>query len=76
MPSAPGLALEIGAVSHATGKGRHTTVGVSLVPLDNAGGGFVADQAVEAHRGTSPAKAASKLAAFAVYPLANRTLAR
>lgn len=37
----PGLGIEIGTVSHATQKGRHTTVHPELVPL--AGGGWVAD---------------------------------
>lgn len=37
----PGLGIEIGAVSHATQKGRHTTVHPELVPLAN--GGWVAD---------------------------------
>jgi len=37
----PGLALRVGDVSAATGKGRHTTSAVSLVPLDI--GGYVVD---------------------------------
>ncbi len=37
----PDLGLAVQAVSRATGKGRHTTVGVRLFPLE--GGGFVAD---------------------------------
>jgi ribosome biogenesis GTPase len=37
----PELGLAVDRVSEATGKGRHTTVGVRLWPLD--GGGFVAD---------------------------------
>lgn len=37
----PGLALRIGAVSEAVGKGRHTTVTSRLIPLGC--GGYVAD---------------------------------
>ncbi|HUT36232.1 MAG TPA: ribosome small subunit-dependent GTPase A [Planctomycetota bacterium] len=37
----PGLKLRVGEVSAATGKGRHTTSAVSLLPLDF--GGFVVD---------------------------------
>ena len=37
----PGLALRVGEVSAATGKGRHTTSAVSLLPLDF--GGYVVD---------------------------------
>jgi ribosome biogenesis GTPase len=37
----PGLGLATREISEATGKGRHTTVGVRLWPLD--GGGYVAD---------------------------------
>ncbi|HFD38866.1 MAG TPA: ribosome small subunit-dependent GTPase A [Anaerolineae bacterium] len=37
----PDLGLAVRAVSRATGKGRHTTVGVRLFPLE--GGGYVAD---------------------------------
>jgi ribosome biogenesis GTPase len=37
----PGLGLEVREISEVTGKGRHTTVGVRLWPLD--GGGYVAD---------------------------------
>ncbi|MBI4577776.1 MAG: ribosome small subunit-dependent GTPase A [Planctomycetes bacterium] len=37
----PGLALSTAEVSEATGKGRHTTTAVSLLPL--VGGGFVVD---------------------------------
>jgi ribosome biogenesis GTPase len=37
----PGLGLATRQISRATGKGRHTTVGVRLFPLD--AGGFVAD---------------------------------
>ena len=37
----PGLALRVGAISRATGKGRHTTRFAQVFPL--AGGGFLAD---------------------------------
>jgi ribosome biogenesis GTPase len=37
----PDLGLAVREISEATGKGRHTTVGVRLWPLD--GGGYVAD---------------------------------
>ncbi len=37
----PGLGLQVREVSHATDKGRHTTVVRQLFPLD--GGGYVAD---------------------------------
>jgi ribosome biogenesis GTPase len=37
----PDLGLAVREISDATGKGRHTTVGVRLWPLD--GGGYVAD---------------------------------
>lgn len=37
----PGLGIAVRAVSHATQKGRHTTVHPELVPLDD--GGWVAD---------------------------------
>ncbi len=37
----PDLGLAVSEISDATGKGRHTTVGVRLWPLD--GGGYVAD---------------------------------
>jgi len=37
----PGLELRVSAVSSATGKGRHTTTAVSLLPLDV--GGYVVD---------------------------------
>lgn len=37
----PGLGLQVREVSHATSKGRHTTVAPQLVPLDV--GGWVAD---------------------------------
>ena len=37
----PGLGLQVREVSHATSKGRHTTVAPQLIPLD--AGGWVAD---------------------------------
>ena len=37
----PGLALRVGSVSEAVGKGKHTTVNAQLVPLEC--GGYVAD---------------------------------
>ena len=37
----PDLGLAVRAISRATGKGRHTTVGVRLFPLED--GGYVAD---------------------------------
>ena len=37
----PGLSLRTGEVSHALGRGRHTTRHVELFPL--AGGGYIAD---------------------------------
>jgi ribosome biogenesis GTPase len=37
----PGLTLRVGPVSESTGKGRHTTTAVSLLPLDV--GGYVLD---------------------------------
>jgi ribosome biogenesis GTPase len=41
----PGLALRVGVISDATGKGRHTTSSTRLVPLAGPGGGFLADTA-------------------------------
>jgi ribosome biogenesis GTPase len=38
----PGLGLSVSQVSHATGKGRHTTVVREMFPLEK-GGGYVAD---------------------------------
>lgn len=37
----PGLGLRVGAISQATGKGRHTTVGLEMFPL--AGSGAIVD---------------------------------
>lgn len=39
----PGLGLAVGDVSDTVGKGRHTTTVAELIPLEQAGGGFVAD---------------------------------
>jgi ribosome biogenesis GTPase len=39
----PGLHLATGDVSEALHKGRHTTTVAELIPLDLAGGGYVAD---------------------------------
>jgi ribosome biogenesis GTPase / thiamine phosphate phosphatase len=39
----PGLALRVSAIGETTHKGRHTTTGTRLVPLD--GGGYIADTA-------------------------------
>jgi ribosome biogenesis GTPase len=41
----PGLHERISAVSGATGKGRHTTTGTRLFPLDGPDGGYIADTA-------------------------------
>jgi ribosome biogenesis GTPase len=41
----PGLSERISAVSGATGKGRHTTTGTRLFPLDGVDGGYIADTA-------------------------------
>ncbi len=40
----PGLALRVSAIGETTHKGRHTTTGTRLVPLDG-GGGYIADTA-------------------------------
>lgn len=39
----PGLGLAVGDVSDTVGKGRHTTTVAELIPLEQAGGGYVAD---------------------------------
>lgn len=39
----PGLELRTGEISESVNKGRHTTVGAVLVPLDDPRGGFVVD---------------------------------
>jgi ribosome biogenesis GTPase len=41
----PGLALRVSAVSEMTHKGRHTTTGARLCPLDGPAGGYIADTA-------------------------------
>ena len=41
----PGLALRVSAVSEMTHKGRHTTTGTRLCPLDGPEGGYIADTA-------------------------------
>lgn len=39
----PGLSLRTGSVSDTLHKGRHTTVVAELLPLEDSGGGYVAD---------------------------------
>jgi ribosome biogenesis GTPase len=39
----PGLQLRTGEISESVNTGRHTTVGATLVPLDDPRGGFVID---------------------------------
>jgi ribosome biogenesis GTPase len=51
----PGLSLRVSAVSAATNKGRHTTTGTRLVPLDGPDGGFLADTAGIRALAVSPA---------------------
>jgi len=41
----PGLGREVGGISSSTGKGRHTTTGTRLFPLDGPAGGYLADTA-------------------------------
>lgn len=41
----PGLALRVSAISEMTHKGRHTTTGTRLCPLDGPEGGYIADTA-------------------------------
>jgi ribosome biogenesis GTPase / thiamine phosphate phosphatase len=41
----PGLSRRVSAVSGSTHKGRHTTTGTRLVPLDGPEGGYIADTA-------------------------------
>lgn len=41
----PELGLRVNQISEATHKGRHTTTGTRVVPLEGEGGGFVADTA-------------------------------
>jgi len=39
----PGSDLRVGAISESVNKGRHTTVGALMLPLPDAGGGYVID---------------------------------
>ena len=39
----PGLALPVGEMSESVNKGRHTTVGATMIPLPNASAGYVVD---------------------------------
>lgn len=39
----PGLSLRIGEISESVNKGRHTTVGATMVPLPDEQGGYVVD---------------------------------
>jgi len=39
----PGLALRVGEISASVNKGRHTTVGATMIPLPNDATGFVVD---------------------------------
>jgi ribosome biogenesis GTPase len=39
----PGLALRVGEISESVNKGRHTTVGATMIPLPDEGGGYVVD---------------------------------
>jgi ribosome biogenesis GTPase / thiamine phosphate phosphatase len=39
----PGLALRVGEISASVNKGRHTTVGATMIPLPNDSGGYVVD---------------------------------
>lgn len=39
----PGFDLRVGEISRSVNKGRHTTVGASMHPLPDPGGGFVMD---------------------------------
>jgi len=41
----PGLGQKVSAISTLTHKGRHTTVGTRLFPLDDPAGGYIADTA-------------------------------
>ena len=41
----PGLALRVSAIGETTHKGRHTTTGTRLVPLDDGVSGYIADTA-------------------------------
>ena len=39
----PGLSLRIGDISESVNKGRHTTVGATMIPLPDEQGGYVVD---------------------------------
>ena len=39
----PGLSLRVGEISESVNKGRHTTVGATMIPLPDESGGFVVD---------------------------------
>jgi ribosome biogenesis GTPase len=39
----PGLSLRVGEISASVNKGRHTTVGATMIPLPTDDGGFVVD---------------------------------
>ena len=39
----PGLSLRVGEISASVNKGRHTTVGATMIPLPDESGGFVVD---------------------------------
>jgi ribosome biogenesis GTPase / thiamine phosphate phosphatase len=39
----PGLSLRIGEISESVNKGRHTTVGATMIPLPDGQGGYVVD---------------------------------
>jgi ribosome biogenesis GTPase len=39
----PGLGLRVGEISESVNKGRHTTVGATMIPLPEAEGGYVVD---------------------------------
>lgn len=41
----PGLGLKVGAIGMTTNKGRHTTTGTRLFPLNGPAGGYLADTA-------------------------------
>ena len=41
----PGLGQKVSAISTLTHKGRHTTVGTRLFPLEDPAGGYIADTA-------------------------------
>jgi ribosome biogenesis GTPase / thiamine phosphate phosphatase len=39
----PGLGLRVGEISESVNKGRHTTVGATMIPLPDDSGGYVVD---------------------------------